>query len=119
MPATILLVDDDVEQLSVLGGMLSNYPCNLETAMTGGRALEMLSREVPALVITDMVMPDVSGSDIIRAIRADKRLQETKIIIITSLMKYVSDEDRSMADAVALKPVKKAELEQLVRSLLA
>ena len=118
MPALILLVDDDVEQLSVLGGMLSDLPCNLETAMTGSRALEMLSREVPAVVITDMVMPEVSGSEIIHAIRSDPRLESTRIIIVTSLMKYVSEEDGSMADAVLIKPVKKDELENLVREMM-
>jgi len=115
---SILLIDDDLDQLSILAAMLSNLHNTLETALNGQRALEMLRNEVPALVITDMVMPDISGSQIIRAIRDDPRLKETRIIIITSLMKYVSDEDRRLADLVILKPPKKGELEASVRQLL-
>src|SRR5260221_14156074 len=108
---SILLIDDDLDQLSILAAMLSNLPYPLETALNGQRALEMLQNEIPALVVTDMVMPDISGSEIIRTIREDPRLNGTRIIIITSLMKYVSEEDRRLADFVILKPAKKAELE--------
>ncbi|HLY28966.1 MAG TPA: response regulator [Aggregatilineales bacterium] len=115
---SILLIDDDLDQLSILGSMLGNLPYPLETALNGQRALEMLQEEVPALVITDLVMPDISGSEIIRTIREDPRLANTRIIIITSLMKYVSDEDRQLADLVIIKPAKKNELVGAVHQLL-
>ncbi len=115
---SILIVDDDLDQLSILGAMLSNFPYNVNTALNGMRALEMLHEEVPAMVITDMVMPDVSGSDIIRAIRSDKRLDGTKVVIITSLMKYVSDDDKRLADRVMLKPIQKKDLEGMINDLL-
>jgi CheY-like chemotaxis protein len=115
---SILIVDDDLDQLSILGAMLSNFSYNVITALNGMRALEMLRSEVPAMVITDMVMPDVSGSDIVRAIRSDKRLDGTKVVIITSLIKYVSEDDKRLADKVMLKPVQKKDVEAMINDLL-
>jgi chemosensory pili system protein ChpA (sensor histidine kinase/response regulator) len=115
---SILIVDDDLDQLSILGAMLSNFSYNVITALNGVRALEMLHEQVPAMVITDMVMPDVSGSDIVHAIRADSRLDKTKVVIITSLLKYVSDDDKKLADKVLLKPIQKKDLEAMMKDLL-
>ncbi len=115
---SILLIDDDIDQLSILAAMLGSLPNPLETALNGQRALEMLQSEVPALVITDMVMPDISGSQILRTIRNDSRLKDTRVVIITSMLRYVSDEDRRLADLVVLKPPKKVELEAAIRKLL-
>ncbi len=118
-PSTILLVDDDVDQLSILGAMLSGLPYDIETALSGKRAVEMLERGAPLLVITDMVMPDISGSEIIHMIRSRPHLQATKIVIITSFLKYVSEADRAMSNGVILKPISKADFEQVLTDVLA
>jgi two-component system, OmpR family, alkaline phosphatase synthesis response regulator PhoP len=115
---TFLLVDDDVDTLSLLGGMLGNFPQTLVTALNGTRALELLNEETPALVIVDMVMPDISGSEIVKAVRNNQRLAKTKVIIITSLLKYVSDDDKARADHVLVKPIQKRELEAVISKLL-
>src|SRR5260221_5831117 len=117
-PGTILLVDDDPDHLSIVAAMLSNLPYTVVTAMSGKRALEMLQTDVPVLVITDVVMPDVSGSEIVRTIRADERLKETKIILMTSMLRYVTTQDEQFANKVLLKPMKKADLEAAVIEML-
>jgi CheY-like chemotaxis protein len=115
---SILIVDDDVDQVSLLAIMLSNLPYPIITAFDGRRAVEILHHAIPALVITDMVLPEVSGSDIIQAIRADPRLHATKIIVVTSFLNYVSATDHVLVDKVLVKPVKKAELEQAINELM-
>ena len=114
----ILIIEDDTDQLMVLASMLGNAPYPVEAALNGNRALEILSQQVPVLVITDLVMPDVSGSDIIQFIRADARFQETKIIIVTAFLKYVSQRDTELADRVLIKPIKQDTLEPVIRELL-
>src|SRR5258708_2788953 len=118
-PSTILLVDDDVDQLSILGAMLSGLPYDIETALDGKRAVEMLEHGAPLLVITDMVMPDISGSEIIHLIRSRPHLKATKIVIITSFLKYVTDEDRAMSNGVILKPINRTDFEQVLTDVLA
>jgi len=118
MSPSILLVDDDLDQLTVLGAMLSSIPYALNTALNAKRALEMVQAEAPSLIITDMVMPDMSGSEFLRAVRSDPRLSDTKLIVMTSQQKYVSIEDREMADAVVIKPLKQEELDAALEHTL-
>jgi DNA-binding NtrC family response regulator len=118
MQDTILLVDDDIDQLSILGAMLSKFPQNIITALSGARALEILKSDVPQLVITDMVMPDIGGSDILKFIRSETRLKHTKVVLVSSLMKYITDDDKAKADKVMIKPIKKSDIEAVVRELL-
>src|SRR5438128_1381407 len=87
----ILIVEDDVDQLSILAAMLSRDPWPLLTAMTGEHALELLRTTVPVLAIVDLVLPDIPGAQVIRYIRGDERLARIKIILITSQPRYVTE----------------------------
>jgi adenylate cyclase len=119
---TILLVDDDLDQLSMLAGMLTKFPQNIVTALSGSRALEILKESntpVPTLVITDMVMPDIGGAEILRFIRNDERLKNTKVVLVSAMMKYITDEDQKLANKVMIKPLKKADVEAAIKELLA
>jgi CheY-like chemotaxis protein len=115
---TILLVDDDLDMLSILGAMLNKFPQNIITALSGTRALEILRTDVPALIITDMVMPDISGSEILKFVRNEPRLKTTKVVLMSSMMKYITDDDKARADKVMIKPIKKSDLEAVIRELL-
>ena len=116
--APIFIIEDDVEQLSLFAAMVSELPYPLLTAVSGEHALEILRTTVPALVITDLVMQDVPGAQIVRYVRADERMERTKIIIVTSYEPYVTPTDRQLADRVLIKPIKKPDLIQAVRELL-
>jgi DNA-binding NtrC family response regulator len=116
--APILIVEDDVDQLSVLAGMLSREPWPLITAITGEHALELLRTTIPALAIVDLVLPDIPGAQVIRYIRGDERLSRIKIILMTSQPRYVTEADRRLSDLVLFKPVDRETLVQSVRDLL-
>src|SRR5579859_2646464 len=116
--APILIIEDDIDQLTLLASMLEDGSRPVITALNGRRALEILEEQTPALIITDMVMPDISGSLIINSVRGNERFQQTKIIIATSFLRYVSPEDQALADRVLVKPIKKDELRQAVRDLI-
>ena|SRR5579859_2073653 len=116
--APILIIEDDLEQLTTLASMLDNVNCPVETALNGNRALEILREQVPALVITDMVMPDISGSLIVHFIRGEDRLRTTKIIVVTAFLRYVSADDQALSDRVLVKPIKEDELRRAVKELL-
>jgi CheY-like chemotaxis protein len=63
-------------------------------------------------------MPDVSGGEIARTIRSDERLKETKIILMTSMLRYVTAQDEQFANKVLLKPMNKDDLEAAVIEML-
>lgn len=78
---TILVVDDEVKIVEVVKSYLENAGYNVACAYDGTQALELFDASVPSLVILDLMLPDMSGEDICRAIRKKSR---TPIIMLTA-----------------------------------
>jgi putative nucleotidyltransferase with HDIG domain len=66
---TVLFVDDEANILKALQRLLRNEPCRVLTAARGSEALEVLERERPQVVVSDQRMPEVSGVDLLQAVR--------------------------------------------------
>jgi CheY-like chemotaxis protein len=81
--ATILVVDDDDEAREIYVGYLRPVFEVVEAA-NGVEALERLHDTLIDLVITDFHMPEMNGLELIRAMRADERLERTPVIVQTS-----------------------------------
>ena len=87
-------------------------------AADGLQALEKLQEELPAVVLSDIEMPRMDGFDLARNIRADERLRELPIIMITS---RIAEKHREHAKELGVdhylgKPYSEEELLGLVRS---
>lgn len=101
----ILVVDDDNEIVSFLGDQLSaDY--YLQTASNGKEAMEMIFKNTPDLVLTDLAMPEMDGIELCRKIRANINFNHLPIIVLSG---NVSDADRiacleSGADSFMAKP---------------
>jgi response regulator RpfG family c-di-GMP phosphodiesterase len=67
--ASILLVDDSLETLELLGDCLSLSDCKVIKANTGNKALEMLKRNHVAIAIVDINLPDINGISVLDAIK--------------------------------------------------
>jgi two-component system sensor histidine kinase ChiS len=80
----VLAVDDDPVNLKVLVRILSDAAYQIETAHSGREALEKLHRERFDLVITDVMMPGMSGYELTRLIRERFTLYELPIILLTA-----------------------------------
>ncbi|QPJ65048.1 MAG: response regulator [Candidatus Nitrohelix vancouverensis] len=81
----IVLVDDMPQNLDVLIGTLKELGCNLFVAKSGEQALELLTREVPDLILMDIKMPGMSGLEVCKKIKADPELQQVPVIFITAV----------------------------------
>lgn len=119
--ATILVVDDNPDLRSYVASILQHQGHRISTAENGATGLEMARNIQPQLIITDLMMPQVSGIELIQQIRLDPGLQGTPIILLTA---NVDDETRldgveQGADAYISKPFKDRELLAEVRNLLA
>jgi CheY-like chemotaxis protein len=80
----ILIVDDDASDLRLTQKMLENggnYKVN--TASSGRDALEVLTNEVPDLIILDLFMPGLNGFDLLEIFRADPKLSQIPVIVLT------------------------------------
>ena len=117
----ILVVDDNPDLRSYVSSVLQRKGYKVRTAEQGAEGLEIAASYKPDLIITDLMMPGVSGLEMIARIRTDEVLQGTPIILLTA---KVDNETRlegveQGADAYLSKPFNDRELLAEVRNLLA
>jgi two-component system cell cycle response regulator len=118
--ATILLVDDNAQNLELMQAFLEELPCKIQTAADGQEAIEMIERSCPDLLILDVMMPRMSGFEVCQKIKSQPATRETVVIMVTALNE-VSDYERAVecgTNDFITKPVNKLELITRVRTLL-
>ena len=117
LDAFVLIVDDNPETLNLLARALEGDGIPVRTANSVFRALEALhdGPERPALIITDLLMPQTSGWDFVKHLRAEPGLQSVPIIVVTGVE---PGESEALADVVLQKPVDPSHVTRTVRELL-
>jgi sigma-B regulation protein RsbU (phosphoserine phosphatase) len=83
--ATVLVVDDNPVNLQVLVRTLHGTGHRILAARDGRTALDILKRAKPDLVLLDVMMPEMDGFDVCRAIKADPAGQDTAVIFLSAL----------------------------------
>ena len=111
-----LIIDDNEDSGVIFAIALQRAGFECEIIPTGDKALTRLAETVPALVILDLHLPDVSGKEILRQIRADARLAETHVIVATALPDRARDLEEK-ADFVLIKPVSYGQLRDLAKRM--
>jgi CheY-like chemotaxis protein len=118
MPNTerILVVEDNREAQEGLYTLLFREGYSVLTADNGEQALDLLERGIhPRLIIMDLVLPKVTGPDLLRHIQADPVLRPTRVIVITAM----NPEDVQVtADHVLYKPIDVSVLLSTVAELM-
>ena len=120
MAARILIVDDEPFLRRILTYMLTGAGHQVECAEDGEQAWVRLgTMDPPDLIISDLMMPGMSGMDLVRKLRQE-RGNRTPVLILTARgQRFDEDEARtSGADAFMTKPFSSHELLERVRSLL-
>ena len=81
----ILVVDDNATIRELAEEYLTSAGYNVLMASDGEEALALARKEQPVLILLDLVMPEMSGLEVVREIRNDPRLKETQIVIISGI----------------------------------
>ena len=116
----ILLVDDDPDVIEIIRFNLDQEGYLISTASDGERAIEEADREVPHLIIMDVMMPNMDGIEACGLLREDPRFKETIIMFLTARgedYSHVAAFDAG-ADDYVTKPVKPKILVSKVKALL-
>ena len=83
---TILIVEDDSDIRALMAFHLRNHGYTTEEAKDGEEALEMLSSSVPDLVLLDLMLPNLSGLDVLSAIRSGSSTKRIPVIVASALI---------------------------------
>jgi signal transduction histidine kinase/DNA-binding response OmpR family regulator len=116
----ILVVDDIADMRDLVGGTLARHGYRLASASSGGEALDAAKRNKPDVVVTDWMMPGMTGPELIGAMRKDSALASVPVVLLTAK----SDEESKLAgtevgaDAFLGKPFNEQELASTVRNLV-
>ncbi len=120
LPATVLLVEDNEDNLFTLRQILARRPLEIATATSGRQAIERCRRDPPDLVIMDVQMPGMTGLQATGAIRALPGGADIPIVALTA-QAMKGDRERILAagcDDYLAKPVQPNELLAVVERLL-
>jgi len=106
--ARILVVENDRSALLGLFAALTDAGFSVVTAEDGAQAVDLLERGIPpAVIMLDLMLPKVSGWEVLKHLRADPELREIPVIVMTGMERA---EARAIADVVLQKPISLPEL---------
>ncbi len=121
MPEKILVVDDDLDTLRLVGLMLQRQGYQIIAATNGTQAITIAQAEKPDLVLLDVMMPDVDGYEVTRRLRSNPVTTHIPIIMFTA--KTMVDDKvlgfESGVDDYLTKPTQPRELFAHVKAVLA
>lgn len=121
MAELILIVDDERDLVSTLEYNLERDGFETRTALNAADALELVEREpIPDLVILDLMLPDMSGTEVCRQIRQNQKTADVPVVMLTAKGEEI---DRVVgfevgADDYVVKPFSVRELVLRVRAVL-
>ena len=121
MAHRILIIDDDVDTLKLVGLMLERQGYEIIVAKSGEQGISKAASDDPDLILLDIMMPDMDGYEVTRQLRGDPNLANIPIIMFTA--KSMVD-DKVMGfeagvDDYLTKPTHPAELTAHVKAILA
>jgi CheY-like chemotaxis protein len=108
MKGKILVIDDDRVTLTMLEMVLSRHGFQVLIAKDGAEGWDLVWKERPNVVISDMLIPKIHGLELCSRIKQDPELKKIKVILMTAVYKGVSfqsDAKESGADYFVEKPI--------------
>lgn len=117
--ATVLVVDDYEDALEATALILERGGFNVAQALNGRQALELVKQLRPDVILLDVMLPDISGLEVLRQIRADPDVADSSVILFSARATDPEQQAGGLdagADGYLTKPVATAELLARVRA---
>lgn len=114
--STILIADDCVSSVAILRCFLESLGYNVFAVTDGEAAIEAIRRSKPAIALIDLTLPNLSGLEVARAIRADTNLSAVRLIACTGLSGREHEEASRRAgfESHLVKPAELFEIERII-----
>ena len=120
MSEKIMIVDDDLETIRLIGMVLQRQGYQIVTATNGAEALSLAIKEQPNLILLDLMMPDMDGNQVTRHLRDNPKTSKIHILMF-SAKSQVEDKVSGYeagVDEYLTKPIHPAELVARIKSVL-
>jgi len=121
----ILIVDDDPDVVEGITTVLKSQPYRLASAGDGRKCMAMIERNIPDLLILDLLMPRMDGWAVIRKLRGNPRYMDLQIMVLTTVVEDASRRRYELETGMTMdvqayleKPVPPNELLRRVKHLL-
>jgi len=123
--AYIVIADDDPDILDGITTVLETQPYRLGTARDGKKCMELITQEIPDLLILDLLMPRMDGWGVIREMRKEPRFSKVPILVLSTVIEDASRRRYELETGLAMdvqeyiqKPAKPVELLRCVEKLI-
>lgn len=97
MAKKILVVEDEKIMSEIIAARLGSRGYDVLVAADGQKGLALAQKELPSLVVLDLLMPNMDGYEVVKQLKADKKTKEIPVVIYS-----VKEEDADMEKAFAL-----------------
>jgi CheY-like chemotaxis protein len=111
-----LIVEDDFDLSKIFAQALQSSGFETQVVRSGDLAMTWLSSTAPNVVVLDLHLPHIAGTDILRHIHSDPALADTRVIVVTADVR-LAETLRDEADLVLLKPISFSQLSDLADRL--
>ena len=119
--ARILVVDDELDIAENIAALLTAKGHKATIAADGAEALRLARKDLPDLVLLDVMLPRMSGTDVCRILRSEAKTSKIKILMVTGLGRGgdVEDAFAAGADDYLIKPFDSVRLFKKIEKVLA
>jgi CheY-like chemotaxis protein len=105
----VLVVDDDPKAVELVAERMLGIAGTVFRAYGGQEAIDIARKELPDVIVLDLMMPDVNGFDVVEALHGDPTTQRIPIVIVTA--KHITPQDRSKLNGFVTTIMEKANFE--------
>jgi CheY-like chemotaxis protein/nitrogen-specific signal transduction histidine kinase len=102
----VLVVDDDPKAVELIAVRIKGLASTVLRASGGREAIQTARRELPDVIVLDLMMPEVTGFDVVEALKKDPNTARIPILVVTA--KRITDEDRTKLSGRVMTIMEKA-----------
>ena len=119
MTNKILLIEDELDLVEVIKMRLENSGYEVISALSGEEALTFLQRDIPDLILLDLLLPGMQGEEICKKLKCDDRLKTIPVILCTASASDIPKVVKEVgADDYVMKPYESEELLSKVKKFI-
>lgn len=117
----ILVVDDEPDFCSIVQGQLEKEGFDVELAYNGVEGMEKVQANPPDAIVLDVMMPEKDGYEMCKELKADEKLCDIPVLLLTAVASHVTSTRYSHADGMSTEAddyiAKPASADQILQSL--